>query len=44
VHARAPRVTEDRLYLEAVERLLPKLDTYVVEPSGGGAVNLRVLR
>jgi membrane protease subunit HflK len=43
-HARAPRVTEDRLYLEAVERLLPKLDTYVVEPSGGGAVNLRVLR
>jgi membrane protease subunit HflK len=43
-HARAPRVTEERLYLEALERLLPSLDTYVVEPGENGRVNLRVIR
>jgi membrane protease subunit HflK len=40
-HARAPEVTERRLYLESLERLLPRLETYVVEPRSGGHVNLR---
>ena len=43
-HAMAPRVTEERLYLEALERILPGLETYVVEPGEGGKVNLRVVR
>jgi len=43
-HARSPRVTEQRLYLETLERLLPDLETYVVDPSGGATVNLRVVR
>lgn len=43
-HARAPRVTEQRLYLESMERLLPGLETYVVEPGKDGKVNLRVVR
>jgi membrane protease subunit HflK len=43
-HARAPRVTEERLYLETLERLLPSLDTYVVEPGPNGKVNLRIVR
>lgn len=42
-HARAPAVTEERLYLESLERLLPGLETYVVEPGDGGRVNLRVV-
>ena len=43
-HARAPRVTEQRLYLETLERLLPNLETYVVDPGEASAVNLRVVR
>jgi membrane protease subunit HflK len=43
-HARAPRVTEQRLYLETLERLLPGLETYVVDSGDDGTVNLRVLR
>jgi membrane protease subunit HflK len=43
-HARAPRVTEQRLYLETLERLLPTLETYVVDPGKDGTVNLRVVR
>ncbi len=43
-HARAPRVTEQRLYLETLERLLPGLETYVVDAGEEGAVNLRVVR
>lgn len=43
-HARAPAVTEQRLYLEALERLLPGLETYVVEPGPDGRVHLRVVR
>ncbi len=43
-HARAPRVTEQRLYLETLERLLPSLETYVVDSGEDGAVNLRVVR
>jgi membrane protease subunit HflK len=43
-HARAPFVTEQRLYLETLEELLPKLDTYLVEPAAGGKVNLRIVK
>ncbi len=43
-HAAAPRVTEQRLYLETLERLLPNLETYIVESGENGTVNLRVLR
>jgi membrane protease subunit HflK len=43
-HDRAPAVTEERLYLETLERILPKIETYIVEPGPGGRVNLRVTR
>lgn len=43
-HARAPWLTEQRMYLEAVERLLPKIETYVIEQNDSGSVNLRILR
>jgi membrane protease subunit HflK len=43
-HARAPAITEERIYLETLDRILPALETYVVEPGTGGKVNLRVLR
>jgi membrane protease subunit HflK len=43
-HDRAPALTEQRLYLETLERLLPGLQTYVVEPAKDGKVNLRIVR
>jgi membrane protease subunit HflK len=43
-HDRAPAVTEQRLYLETLERLLPSIQTYVVEPAKDGKVNLRIVR
>lgn len=43
-HERAPAVTEERLYLETLERILPRMETYVVEPGPDGKVNLRVVR
>jgi len=43
-HARAPEVTERRLYLESIERLLPRIETYVVQPAPDGKVNLRVVK
>jgi membrane protease subunit HflK len=43
-HDRAPAVTEDRLYLETLERILPRVETYVVEPGPNGRVNVRVTR
>ncbi len=43
-HDRAPGVTEDRLYLETLERILPRIENYVVEPGSNGRVNLRVMR
>ena len=43
-HDRAPGVTEDRLYLETLERILPRIENYVVEPGPQGRVNLRVMR
>ena len=42
-HDRAPGVTEERLYLETLERVLPRLQNYVVEPGPGGKVNVRVM-
>ena len=41
---RAPDVTEQRLYLETLERLLPSMQTYVLEPARDGKVNLRIVR
>jgi membrane protease subunit HflK len=43
-HARAPEVTEQRIYLETLERLLPGMETYVIEPGRDGTVNLRIIR
>lgn len=43
-HDRAPAVTERRLYLETLERILPEVETYVVEPGAEGRVNLRITR
>ena len=43
-HDRAPGVTEDRLYLETLERILPRIQNYVVEPGSDGRVNLRVMQ
>ncbi len=42
-HRRAPVVTEQRLYLETLERLLPKMQTYVVDSKSEGKVNLRLV-
>ena len=42
-HKKAPVVTEARLYLDAMDRLLPRLKTYVVEPGDNGKVNLRIV-
>jgi membrane protease subunit HflK len=43
-HERAPRLTESRLRLEMLERVVPRLETWVVEPGPQGRVNLRVVR
>ncbi len=43
-HKRAPGITEQRLMLEALERILPGLETYVVDTAAEGNVNLRVVR
>ncbi|MEE8310958.1 MAG: protease modulator HflK [Candidatus Binatia bacterium] len=43
-HARAPIVTEQRLYLETIDRVLPTLRTYVVQPGRNGKVNLRIVQ
>jgi membrane protease subunit HflK len=43
-HARAPGLTEQRLYLEFIDRLMPKTKLFVVEPGTGGKVNLRIVR
>jgi len=43
-HARAPAVTEERLYLETIDRLLPTMETYIVDPAKNGKVNLRIVR
>lgn len=43
-HARAPGLTEQRLYLESLDRLMPNTKLFVVEPGAGGKVNLRIVR
>ena len=43
-HDRAPQLTEQRLYLETLERLLPGLQTHVVEPGKDGKLNLQIVR
>ncbi len=43
-HRRAPGLTRQRLYLETLERILPGMTTYVVEPGQGGQVRLRLER
>ena len=43
-HRKTPRLTEERLYLETIEEILPRMDTYVVQAGRGGKVNLRVVR
>jgi len=43
-HARAPGLTEQRIYLETVDRLLERAKLYVVEPGPGGKVNLRIVQ
>ena len=37
-YVNAPGVTETRLYLETMERVLPRLQKYVVETEGGGGL------
>ncbi|HTT36078.1 MAG TPA: hypothetical protein VMH32_00260 [Burkholderiales bacterium] len=40
---KAPEVTRSRLYLDAMEKILPKVKMYVIDSEGGRApVNLRV--
>ncbi len=43
-HGHSAWITEQRLYLETIERLLPNIETYVLEPSDRGKINLRILR
>lgn len=43
-HRKTPRLTEERLYLETIEEILPRMDTYVVQSGPEGKVNLRVMR
>jgi len=42
-HRRAPRVLEERLYVEALERILPRVKRYVIDPRGGATVPLRIV-
>ena len=43
-HRKTPRLTEERLYLEAIEEILPRMETYVVQSGPDGKVHLRVVR
>ena len=43
-HRKTPKLTEDRLYLEAIEEILPRMETYVVQSGPDGKVHLRVVR
>ena len=43
-HRKTPRLTEERLYIETIEEILPRMDTYVVQSGPDGKVNLRVVR
>lgn len=40
-YRKAPKVTETRLYLETMERILPQMEKYIVENDGrGGLINV----
>jgi len=43
-HALAPANTEQRIYFEKMEKLLPNVKVYVVDPPANGQVNMRVLQ
>ena len=39
-YVKAPDVTERRLYIETMERILPKMQKYIVDADGKGVINL----
>ena len=39
-YIKAPDVTERRLYIETMERILPKIQKYIVDADGKGVINL----
>lgn len=39
-YIKAPEVTERRLYIETMERILPKIQKYIVDADGKGVINL----
>ena len=42
-YQKAPEVTRSRIYLDAMEKILPKVKLYVIDSQGGRVpVNLRV--
>ena len=43
-HDAAPKLTEERLFLETVERVLGRTQNFVVEPNKNGTIKLRVLQ
>lgn len=42
-HRRAPALLEERLYVETLERVLPRVKRYVIDPGGGATVPLRIV-
>lgn len=42
-HARSPDLLEKRLYLETVERVLPRVRRYVLEPGGEHSIPIRLV-
>ena len=39
-YVKAPKVTEKRLYIETMERILPGLQKYIIDADGQGVLNL----
>ncbi|HCL29488.1 MAG TPA: FtsH protease activity modulator HflK [Candidatus Latescibacteria bacterium] len=39
-YVKAPEVTERRLYIETMERILPKMQKYIIDADGKGVINL----
>lgn len=39
-YVKAPEVTERRLYIETMERIMPKFQKYIIDTDGNGVVNL----
>jgi membrane protease subunit HflK len=42
-HRHAPKLLEQRLYLEMAERVLPRVKRYVLDPGGDGALPIRII-